>query len=329
MQKFTGAEYIKIATANAYGLDRENWDKRLDWFENNYVNAHKMIDEAKEPVKFAKALKAFKDYLNQEPTGYTMDLDATASGLQIYACLTGCMNTARNTNLLPNFDRMCPYNNTAITMSNLSNKTFNRDDVKKPLMTTFYGSVEQPKSVFGEGTPELKSFYDSLHQEFTGAVDAMNDIQSCWQSDKEVHQWVMPDGHTVYVPVRYNESRIIEVDTLGQLKFTQSIELVGKQTHGISLAANIIHSIDGYVCREMIRKAKELNFRILTVHDAFSASPNYMNKVRNNYRNILADIADSNLLSDILSQICGEEVEYQKFSLDLGDHIREANYALS
>ncbi len=87
--------------------------------------------------------------------------------------------------------------------------------------------------------------------------------------------------------------------------------------------------IDAYVCRQMIRKAYDKGFRILTVHDAFFASPNRMNFVRQFYRQILADIADSNLLSDILSQIVGYKVEFQKFSLGLGNDIRKANYHLS
>lgn len=329
MQQFSGLDYTKIAVANKYGLDRENWDVRLAWFDRHAGHLDLMAKTAKEPILYAKSVRAFKDAMNFNRTGFIMDLDATASGLQMYAALTGCLDTARNTNLLPGYDRMCPYNNLASTMSSLSSHDFKRDQVKDPLMTVFYGSKAQPELIFGEGTPELQAFYESLHKEFPGAVEALADIQASWQPDAEYHCWRMPDGHLAYVPVRVQNKSIIETDTLDGLKFTYSYEAVQATESGISLAANIIHSVDGYVCREMIRRAAKQGFRILTVHDAFFASPNRMNQVRHNYKTILAEIADSNLLSDILSQIRGEELEFQKFSLGLGDLIRESNYALS
>lgn len=242
MREFTGFEYVKIAVANAYGLDRENWDTRLDWFERHISHLDIMGRTAKQPIEYAKAVKAFWDSLNRVPSGYLMPLDATASGLQIFAALTGCKDTARNTNLIGGFDRMCPYENTAKTLSLLSHKKFERDEVKRPLMTTFYGSLAQPKEVFGEDTEELKCFYETLKIEFAGAIEALADIQSCWQSDVIAHTWVMPDGHTVYIPVRDSETKVIEVDSLAGLKFSMTAEVIRPMESGISLAANIIHS---------------------------------------------------------------------------------------
>lgn len=329
MQEFTGLQYIKIAVANAYGLDKENWDVRLDWFERHAGRLDLMKSQAKEQIKYQKAVNAFWDAMNYNPTGYLMALDGTASGLQIFACLTGCQDTARNTNLMPNYDRICPYQSMATTMSNIGNKKYERDLVKDPLMTNFYGSKANPVEVFGEGTEDLKAFYESLNIEFKGAVEALADIQSCWQPDVSVHRWTLPDGHVAYVPVRESISDIIEVDSLAGLKFTMTCEVVQPMEYGISLAANIIHSVDGYVCREMIRRAYKQGFRLLTVHDEFWASPNRMNQVRRNYIEILAEIARSNLLSDILSEITGEEVEFQKLSMDLDKYILDAEYPLS
>jgi DNA-directed RNA polymerase len=329
MQEFTGLQYVKIATANAYGLDKENWDVRLEWFDRHAGRLDLMALNAKEPFKYKKAVRAFHDALNQNPTGYLMSLDGTASGLQLYACLTGCLDTARNTNLLPNYDRMCAYRNTAKTMSDIGNKVYSRDLVKDPLMTTFYGSINNPKEIFGDGTDDLVAFYETLNIEFKGAMEAMADIQSSWQPDTSIHQWTLPDGHKAYVPVRESQTEIIEVDSLAGLKFSMTCEVVKAAEYGISLAANIIHSIDGYVCREMIRRAYKQGFRILTVHDEFWASPNRMNQVRRNYIEILAEIARSNLLSDILSEIRGEQVEFQKFSVGLDKLILQAEYPLS
>lgn len=65
-------------------------------------------------------------------------------------------------------------------------------------------------------------------------------------------------------------------------------------------------------------------------HDAFKSLPNHMNKVRYWYKEILAELADSNILQDMLREITGDNtIEIQKLSEGLGDIIRQSNYALS
>ena len=60
------------------------------------------------------------------------------------------------------------------------------------------------------------------------------------------------------------------------------------------------------------------------------ASPNHMNKVRQNYVNILAEIASSNILQDILREVTNNSsLVYKKYSNDLGKEILNAEYALS
>lgn len=70
-------------------------------------------------------------------------------------------------------------------------------------------------------------------------------------------------------------------------------------------------------------------FEVIPVHDQFGSSPNNMNHVRHHYANIVADLADSNILQDILKEITGDEIVVQKLSNNLGDIIREADYLLS
>lgn len=70
-------------------------------------------------------------------------------------------------------------------------------------------------------------------------------------------------------------------------------------------------------------------FHVITVHDEFRCSPNYMNFLRQHYINIFAEIADSELLSDLLSQLHGTKGKAEKLSNNLGELIRGSNYALS
>lgn len=69
-------------------------------------------------------------------------------------------------------------------------------------------------------------------------------------------------------------------------------------------------------------------FELVTVHDEFKAHPNNINWVRWQYKEILADVADSNVLDDLLSQIFGMPVQFNRMSFNLGDQIRDGEYGL-
>jgi hypothetical protein len=69
-------------------------------------------------------------------------------------------------------------------------------------------------------------------------------------------------------------------------------------------------------------------FEIVTVHDDFRAHPNNINYLRAHYRDILAELAEGNLLDDVLSQVNGFQGHFPKKSTNLGSVIRQSNYAL-
>jgi hypothetical protein len=70
-------------------------------------------------------------------------------------------------------------------------------------------------------------------------------------------------------------------------------------------------------------------FALVTVHDEFKAHSNHINQVRKHYRSILAELADSTVLDDILSQIHGRPGKFPKLSTTLGSLIRQSDYALT
>jgi len=70
-------------------------------------------------------------------------------------------------------------------------------------------------------------------------------------------------------------------------------------------------------------------FDIITVHDCFRCLPNYGNDLRQQYNNILAEIAESDLLSYIVSQIVGRPIRAGKLDPSIAQEIRFNNYALS
>jgi len=328
MQTFTGTEYLKIDVANCFGLDKETWANRLAWVATNEANLEALDGSADAPILYRKAVRALRTVQRGEPTNHVMGLDATASGLQIMAALSGCFNTAESVNLINTGKREDVYGALAQYMSSLPGIRVDRARLKKPIMTVFYGSTEQPKSVFGEG-PELVAFYKALQEKLTGAYGLMGLFQSYWQPTAEYHSWKLPDGHIAKVPVTQTIEKSLEIDEMDHMRFAYRATMLCPKAQSRALAANIVHSIDGWVVRQMVKAAAKQGYWLAPIHDCFYTSPNYMNQVRQNYVKIMAWIAQSEMVSSILSDISGRHVPYVKHSYALQHHIINAEYALS
>ena len=339
MQTFTGLEYLKIDVANAFGLDKQTWEQRIEWY--NTIGYMEVSRNAKEFYMAEKAFAAIRDAKAGIPTGHVMYLDATFSGAQIMACLTGCLTTARNNNLVNTGKREDGYLNAQKVMNSLDgiDVQVSREKMKDPTMKKFYGSKAEPIKVFGEFTKEHAAFEKAMILCFPGAVDYLNDVAECWDSSAYAHTWTLPDKSIVKVKVKKGEydeatgkthgiSRKIEVDELG-CSFTHRAFLNEPTDRGTTLQANIVQGIDGWIVDEMHRRADAQGFELLSIFDAFGASPVHMDNVRFNYIDIMCELADMDLLGSILSEITGQELVMKKGIENLSDYIRESEYMLS
>jgi hypothetical protein len=334
---FTGFDMLKIDIANSYGLDKLTFSERMAWTSKYKVpTLLRKVSEASEPLLYKKAVLAYQTALAGLPIGHNVFMDATASGLQILACLSNCQSTGIHTNLVFNGKRNDPYTIVAEEMTRLlplspmiAGKTPSevRALIKKPIMTTFYSSKAQPKSLFGEDTIELETFYDVLNDLFAGPMACMAIIESKWNPTALYHQWTLPDGHVSHVKVIEQVDTKIEVAELSCANtFAYRFYPNQASKRGTSLVANIVHSIDAYIVREIIRRCP---FDVAHIHDAFTCHPNNMPVVMATYRTILSEIASSSLLADILSEITSTDVVLQKYDYDLSTAISTSQYALS
>jgi DNA-directed RNA polymerase len=328
MRIFTGTEYLKIDIANCFGLDKETWDDRIVWVDKHEKDLEAHDRKADAPILYRKAVRALRTVQQGNPTNHIMGLDATASGLQIMAALSGCYNTAQAVNLVNTGRREDVYGAVAQYMCTIPGIKVTRKLLKKPIMTVFYGSTAQPKSIFGEG-PELIAFYEALREKLTGAYALMGLFQSFWQPNVEYHSWTLPDGHVAKVPVTETVEKSLEIDEFDHLRYAYRSTQLSPKAQSRALAANIVHSIDGWVVRMMVRAAQKQGFWLAPIHDCFYTSPNYMNQVRENYLTIMQWIAKSRLVELILTEISGRWQPYTKLSTDLDLHIAQAEYALS
>lgn len=69
-------------------------------------------------------------------------------------------------------------------------------------------------------------------------------------------------------------------------------------------------------------------FPIISVHDEFRCHANHMNVLRQQYINIFAEMAESTILDDIMSQLHGVSGTYSKLTPNLSEKIRQSNYAI-
>lgn len=328
---FTGMDWLMIDIANCFGLDKGTWEDRLLWSEMHRNDFMAMCDSAEHPFLYEKAVYAYSVATSGFKIGHNMFLDACNSGAQMYAVLTGCKKTASNCGLILLNERIDAYTQVTKQMDNIleDELPYTRDEIKNAVMTALYNSIKEPELLCGTNTPEISAFYAALNLELPGAMVALNAINNHWNPGSFSHTWTLPDGHVAHVPVTETRTTRIEVDELEHTTFAYRFESNEPSINGRSLAPNIIHSVDAYVGREMIRKGHKQGFQVAHIHDSFCSHPNHMNQLTQNYRTILAGIADSDLLSDILSEIRGEHVVLNKFSDDLSTDILGSKYALS
>lgn len=419
MRQFTAWQYLMIDVANAYGLDKKLFEERIEWAQSNIDRLEELADQAETKPLYHKAVMAIRKVQQGLPTGHMVGLDASCSGIQIMSAMTGCWAGAEATNLVDPDKRndaysMCTENMNKALEAQFLSVQVPRGKAKQALMTSFYGSKAKPIEIFGEDTPELAAFYEAAVKLAPGAWELLQDLKAAWQPYALVHEWDLPDGFHARIKVMERVETRVEVDELDHASFTYIYYVNQGQKKGISLPANVTHSVDAFVLREMHRRCnydplvlffaqeaiqQELDLRdqqltsaipvddscstklkyyielfeatkqptaailpfiqdgrdtqylsdehlvklqrlvksmdqhtpfpLVTIHDDFKSHANNCNHVRMHYAFILAELSESTILNTIFSQIYGMEVKYQKLSENLGDAIRNCNYALS
>jgi len=257
MQRFSPIQYLKIDIANSYGLDKLTWDERIAWFDSiKDGNIAELIPQAKEPAMFYAGCKAYNDALAGKPSGYMISLDATSSGLQLLAALTGCRQSAELCNVVPfrfHDDSVVQRQDGYTVIYNMmldelgEESKIKRDDVKQAIMTSLYSSRAVPRQVFGEGAL-LDLFYDTMTEAAPGAWELNEAMLSFWDSKALSHDWVLPDNF--HVKIKVMDSIKETVHFLNQ-PFEVFHKVNRPMKEGRSLGANATHSIDGMICREM------------------------------------------------------------------------------
>lgn len=263
MKTFTGWQYLCIDVANNFGLDKLLFEERIQWVHDHLDELEALLDQAETKPLYLKAVMALRKAQQGIPTGHLVGLDASCSGIQIMSALTGCVAGATATGLVDPNKRADAYTETTQVMNQIlggAGVSVSRKDAKAALMTTMYGSKATPKSIFGEGTRELEAFYEAIQVVAPGAWELLQDLLNSWRPYALEHRWKLPDGFDARIKVMQSYSEVndgpcrIEVDELDHATFTYEFYINVGSKKGLSNAANVVHSMDAYVLREMHRR---------------------------------------------------------------------------
>jgi hypothetical protein len=251
MDQFTPLQYLQIDVASAFGLDRSDWSERLSWFAQNEHQLGAIVNQAKEPALFFAAAEAYATTLRGQPTGHMVSLDATASGIQILSLLAGDESAARHCNVLNTGHRQDAYTNIDTLMRQVCNFAHvDRKDSKFALMTVLYGSEAVPKNVFGEGA--LLDLFETISERELPGVWALNKAMlRLWNPNALKYAWHLPDNF--HVETKVMGGLIHRVNFMGQPTDVHT-RVNQPQPEGRSIGANLTHSIDGLIVREMGRR---------------------------------------------------------------------------
>lgn len=253
-KQYTGIQYMAIDVANHFGLDKLEFEDRIQWVKTNQDCLESLADKAEDKPLYVKSVNHFRKALQGLPTGHTVALDSCASGLQLMSVLTGCESGAYMTGLIDPNKRMDAYSKVTEYMSQLLDENIEvpRKDAKQALMTSLYGSMAKPKEIFGKGTPAYKAFYEVLSTKCKGAYALLRILLNAWDSSKEYNHWVLPDGYNAYIPVMQSITDRVKIE---ELNYTMSVQTwVNKpMDFSLSICANAIHSVDAYVLRTLVR----------------------------------------------------------------------------
>ncbi len=323
--------------ANHYGLDKKTNAEKLGWFRYVRRNRYAILiaasrglgdlyKSADKPLLFKKAVRAYLNAERGEAVNHFISLDATASGIQILAMMSGDTKLAKLTNLVDyrnNYDIYEVAGREVAKLMGIAYSKAVRKPVKKALMTYYYNSMkgleEQAMNlnkldgvVNRISSSQLKAIIDGIAKGGTMVKDSINQLFDRLPKTTKVIRFTMPDGFIVELPLIAKSMKKFRVN-YREINFMFDTNAYDYNNNWRGLVPNIIHAIDSYIAREMVRRAK---FPIFIVHDCFNCHPNNAEEMKRNMYEILRELSNMDLYNFITKQIAenaGIEHKHIKF----------------
>lgn len=328
MERIRSMVEIKNAIAVAFGHGKVIDERKQRWYELNEAT----LDwrKAKEPTYARAQIESLRLLRTYGFTNIPVELDASCSQKQIVSVLTGDAKTAACCNIITdNSTIQDAYKFVADEMSRATGLRFNRTQIKQSDMIDGYGAgekkvteqlMEDLKDHYFDGV--VKAFYDATNVVCPIVSTLKSTFQSLWQDDRTEWTWTLPDNFKVTYFTE--EAREITVNPFGQGEISVIAHMILPTSKNTGLGVNIIHSVDAYVCRQMVIRCP---FEIITIHDGFRCLPHNAEQMKHIYNEIMAEITDSTLLEDIIKELSGVAISLDKQFK--GAHVMNSKYAIS
>lgn len=236
-QASSDTEVLHMDVARAYGLDKATWIERLQWS----LEHPEFQEGAKEPFLYKSAWEALQKANRGELIDHLVSLDATASGIQCLSLMAQDSESARAVNLGTTVVNN-PYRRVQEEMG-----PYDYERVKRATMTHFYESVMTPLQLFGDDYPK---FLNAMEKSMPGPTAIRDAIASC-MTYKDQYRWTMMDGYEVVMDVTTPVECSMDI---GGGQKMQWMEHRRAEVATKGLTANVTHSLDALVLREVLRR---------------------------------------------------------------------------
>jgi hypothetical protein len=233
----TPIEWLRCDVARSYGLDKATWAERLQWVRDY----PELQQGAKEPFLYRSAWNALQLAQRGLPIDHTISLDATASGIQCLSLMAQDSVSAMAVNL--GSDRVHnPYQRVCDEMED-----YPYEPVKQAVMTSFYESIATPQNLFREN---YDKFVAAASKMLPGPWAMKDAIASCMNCASD-YRWVMMDGYEVHMEVTEPVECAMDIGGGHMMSWIEHRKAAAR-TKG--LTANVTHSLDALVLREVLRR---------------------------------------------------------------------------
>lgn len=263
-QRLTPMDFLmaEVVCKHDKTMEKATWNDRIREFQILDLKDPKTFSEASNPIGLRAAYLAYREAEAGLPTGYMISLDASSSGLQLLSLLISCLDSWMLCG--GDLDRCVDAYIEIYNAMGLTKLT--RKQVKQAIMTSLYGSTRTPEMTFGNN---VDLFYDTISEMAPGAWQLNLDLQDVWLRLKgSVYNWVLPDNFHACIETKKPEYQAFTM--LGkELLITKYVD--GRPEFHKGLGPNLIHSVDGFIVREMVRRCMYNPARILQILELIQA----------------------------------------------------------
>lgn len=346
----SGGFWLCVHLANVMGFDKIPYDHRviavmtrkdeiISWTKaplknTGWMDADKPWQTLAAAYEFAGFMRDGDEYVSHLPIA----MDGSCSGLQHYAGLLHCENSAAAVNVSPSErpedvytrvkDRVMELlDNSPSPIAQEWKPVLSRAIVKQPVMTTPYGvtklgvhdqvrkAIADNELQFKCGTKDAAGFLAPLISQAIGdvvsaaegAMTFLRELAKCYAKEGRQFQWMTPSGFHVRADYRKAQGKQLAVLYKGnrrRLSFNVKTDKVNAGKIASAAAPNVVHSLDAAHLSMTTRDAYGLGVDCFSmIHDSFGTHAADTETLYSSIRDKFQELYDRDFLQELLDAV--------------------------